>query len=116
MGEMIRDAKEAPPKRGRMSNSKRRRLFWFWKRAADSLDMNKPMILEPSSGGTGMRLKTDREILITTRRMIRLRIAGGRGRKCNINERAIAKRRLLTGPARAIKAVSRRGSRRLKGS
>jgi hypothetical protein len=64
-GEIISEAKEAPPKTGKMRAKSNRGLLMRWYLVADSCDMSTPMILEPSSGGTGIRLKKARLRLIT---------------------------------------------------
>jgi len=63
--------------------------------------------LAPSKGGTGKRLKMAKLTFI----MIK-----GIARTEGIREQTAAKIKLLAGPAKEIKAASRRGWRRLNGS
>jgi hypothetical protein len=115
MGEMIKEAKDWPPKIGSIrTNNKSRELPL--EKFSKSRDAGRSRIpastLEPSKGGTGRRLKSAR---LTFNRMKKTRIYAMASTATNrrMTEAMIARAILLKGPARAMKAVSRRGFWRL---
>ena len=72
-------------------------------------------ILEPSSGGTGRRLKIARLMFIIIKG-VEKRIKRGEPDSLAAIERRVARMRLEAGPARAIRAESLLGCLKLKGS
>ncbi len=109
------------PKKGKSKNIRIIRPYWFRFSShsiAVSLGRRPKRIFEPSKGGTGIRLKiakpTERIMVVRSRvgRIGTCITPGKRRRELKMP----AKTRLLAGPAKEIKAVSRRGSLRLKGS
>lgn len=115
-GEIRVEMGEVPPAIGRRSRMRIRVPYWRMRLSystASSVGRKPLRIFSPSRGNTGTRLKIAREIFIIIMRGIMLAMRLSRARKLASIESMIARIMLLAGPARAIRAVSRLGLRRL---
>ena len=106
MGEIIIEARELPLKRGKTARINK--MFWFLAvknshLKAFCLDIKLVIILEPSRGGIGRRLKTAK---LTLKIIKGINIGLATGRSFNNKLNIVAKIRLLAGPAKAIREES----------